>query len=224
MSLLAGQPRGRLGTTHLHPELQTAMIQGHGVQVFVQPVVQCPCLTADRQFDPLCPTCHGTGRFYPSGFAYATTLLLTYEASARRYEEAGTWIPGTIHASVLPGLRLAERDKVVVVDFRDTINDEVLIRGVDDTLRFAYGVSLTLVADRDTIYQAGRDYVLTPPNHVTWVPGGLAPPFLGQYACRYDCQVSYLVVTDSPRLRYEHRQGQSQEVLLMRLDHVAEGL
>jgi hypothetical protein len=213
---------GRLGHRRFNLQKQTDMIQRHGVACAVFPCVQCPCLTAEQQFDPLCPACKGTGRFYPPHTQFATTLLLTNETSKRTYEEPGTWTAGTIRASVLPGVRLGERDKVRLVDIRDTFGDEVLTKGIDDEVRFTAGVRLLLVVDRETTYRPGQDYTLTFPNLITWVPGGNAPAFGAQYSCKYEAQPEFLVVNDSPRLRVEHRVPQSQEVLLLRLDKIGD--
>ena len=213
----------RLGRFHFHTDKQVAMITGHGTSVVVFPVLQCPCLRAERQFDPLCAACHGTGRYYPPGLAYATTLLLVHESSQRELSDPGSWIPGTVQASILPGIRLSERDKIQWLDVKDVANDEVLYRGIDDTVRHTAGVALEVVADFQTIYRAGTDYLLSPPHTITWVPGGQAPAFGAQYSVRYAYNPEYLVVNDAPRLRVEHRIPQSQEVILMRLDTIQEG-
>jgi len=213
---------GRLGRKHFTLEKQVQMIEGHGQQVLVMPCMQCPCLLDDRQFNPVCPSCHGTGRFYPPGQHYATMLLLVQEVSKRTFNDPGTWTSGTIQASVLPGIRLCERDKVQIVDIKDTFADEVLTRGIDDATRFDAGVVLELVADRSTVYVPGRDYQLTPPNIVAWLPGGQMPAFGEQYSVKYSAYPLYLVVNDSPRLRVEHRTPQSQEVVLCRLDRLSE--
>lgn len=217
-------PSGRLGTTHFRLAKQRAMIQGHGEHVLVFPVLQCPCLLADRQFNPICPTCHGTGRLYPPGTAYSTTLLLVHEHSSRTYNEPGTWIPGTLQASILPGVRLSERDKVRRVMCRESFVDEVLTRGLDETVRFPAGVQLEVIADRERVYQAGRDYVLQPPNQVQWVAGGQAPAFGSQYSVKYAAHPEYLVTPDQPKSRLEHGTGQSQVVILTRLDYLQEGV
>src|SRR5215510_746582 len=153
-------PTGLLGRKHLTLDKQRAFIQGHGEQVQIFPCIQCPCLLADHQFSPTCDTCKGTGRFYPPGTAYTTMLLMVRESSRRTFNEPGTWIPGTIQASILPGVRLCDRDKVRRLDIAETFTDEVLTRGLDETVRFSSGVILDLVADRQRVYQAGRDYVL----------------------------------------------------------------
>jgi hypothetical protein len=216
---------GRLGKKHLTLGKQVAMIEGHGTAVVVSPCMQCPCLTAEQQFSPLCPACKGTGRFYPSGISYATTLLLVGEDSRRTFQEPGSWTSGMIRASVLPGVRLAERDKVRLVDITDVFSDEVLFKGVDDQVRFSSGVTVLLIADVTTIYRPMLDYLLMPPNTIAWVAGGKAPAFGTQYAVRYQAYPEYLVVNDAPRLRIEHRIPQSSEVILMRLDKLGqEGL
>jgi hypothetical protein len=215
---------GRLGRKHFRLENQRAMIEGHGTQVVVFPVLQCPCLLDDRQFSPICPTCHGSGRYYPEGGAYSTVLLLHQEDSQRTFEDPGTWTSGTIRASVLPGIRLCERDKVRLLDITDSYADEVLTRGVDDTVRFTAGVTLRLVADRGTVYRQGIDYHLAPPATIAWLPTGQAPAFLGQYSVKYEALPEYLVVNDSPRLRVEYHVPQSQEVVLCRLDKLREDL
>jgi hypothetical protein len=214
---------GLLGQTHFRLDKQHAFIQGHGEQVLIFPVLQCPCLLADRQFDPNCPSCKGTGRFYPPGTAYSTVLLLVQEHSRRTFNEPGTWMPGTIQASILPGVRLCERDKVRRLDITETFTDEVLTRGLDDTVRFPSNVHLDLVADRERVYQADQDYVLTPPATVTWLAGGTAPAFLQQYSCKYSANPEYLVTPDNPRSRVEYHVPQAQVVVLTRLDYLSEG-
>ena len=215
---------GLLGRKHFILDKQRAFIQGHGEAVVVFPVMQCPCLLDDKQFSPTCQSCHGTGRFYPPNTAYSTMLLMVREASRRTFNDPGTWIPGTIQASILPDVRLCDRDKVRRLDITETFTDEVLTRGLDETLRFSSGVVLDLVADRDHVYQPGRDYILTPPSTVTWVAGGQSPAFMQQYSVKYSAHPDYLVSPDNPRSRVEHRTPQSQVVLLTRLDYVAEGL
>jgi hypothetical protein len=213
---------GPFGRVHLSLDSQRSFILGHGTQVLVSPVLQCPCLREERQFDPLCPTCQGTGRFYPPGTAYTTTLLLHHESSARTFQETGTWMAGMILATLLPEVRLGERDKVQWVDIKDTFSDEVLTRGLQERVRFSAGVEVLLVADRTQVYRPGVDYVLTPPNTVTWVAGGMAPPLAAQYAIKYAAYPEFLVVNDTPRLRVEHRIAQSQEVILLRLDRLGQ--
>ena len=197
-------------------------IQSHGQQVIVFPVLQCSCLLEDRQFSPICASCHGTGRYYPPGAQYSTMLLMVQERSKRIYNDPGTWIEGRITASVLPGVRLCERDKVQLLDVTEVYNEEVLTRGLDDTTRFDAGVVLEEVADLTRTYTPGRDYALTPPNVVEWLPGGQAPAFGAQYSCKYSALPLYLVVDDSPHLRVEHRLPQSQAVVLLRLDRLSE--
>jgi hypothetical protein len=211
-------PVGGIGRKHFRLEKQVALIQGHGVVCVIYPCLQCPCLLEDHQFNPNCTTCKGTGRFYPPNASYSTTLLMHQEDSRREYNEPGTWLSGSIRASILPGVRLCERDLVLLMDIRDTYTDEVLIRALDDQVRFTHGVVLEMVADRDTVYRPGIDYVFTPPNTVAWIPGGHAPPYGMQYSVKYSAYPEFLVVNDSPRLRVEHRIPQSQEVLLMRVD------
>jgi hypothetical protein len=202
---------------------QRALLEGHGTQVVVFPVLQCPCLLADQQFDPVCPTCRGTGRFYPPGQQYATVMAFTQEDSKRAFEDPGTWLPGTILATTLPGVRLCERDKVRWLDIRSTMTDEVLVRGLDDRVRFSAGVVLDLVADRERVYRPGVDYTLLEPNTVHWLPGGQAPAFGQQYSLKYSAYPEYLVVGDSPRQRVEGRVAQAQEVVLQLLDKLLEG-
>ena len=67
-----------LGSTHFDLALQATFIQAHGEQVWVSPALQCPCLLDDQQFNPVCTTCHGTGRFYPPGTAFVTWLLMVF--------------------------------------------------------------------------------------------------------------------------------------------------
>lgn len=206
-----------IGTKHFHTPRQDAFIRSHGEQVMVWSALNCPCVTAERQFDPLCGSCHGTGRFYPAP-PYATWLLLVLEMSERALLETGGWRPGTIQASTLSTDRLSDRDVVRRVDVLETFNDEVLTHGMDEQLLMRAGITLQLIADRERIYRAGLDYSLTPPNTITWLPTGTAPPFMGQYSVRYVAHPEYLVSPDNPRERYEHRRGQSQVVILHLLE------
>jgi hypothetical protein len=215
---------GLLGSTHFHLDVHRAFMKSHGEAVLVFPVLQCPCLLADRQFDPNCSTCKGTGRFYPPGRAYSTTLLLVRETSRRTFNDPGTWMPGTIQASILPDVHLCDRDKVRRLDVTETFSDEVLTRGLDDTLRYPAGVTLDLVADREQVYRPGLDYGPASAGTIPWLPGGLAPPFLGQYSVKYSANPDYLVTPDNPRSRAEARIPGTQVVLLTRLDYVTEGL
>jgi hypothetical protein len=215
---------GLLGSKHFSLERQRAFIEGHGEQVLIYPVLQCPCLLEDRQFNPNCLTCHGTGRFYPPGTAYPTVLLMVREHSRRTYNDPGTWMPGTIQASMLPGVRLCERDKVRRLDITETFADEVLTRGLDDTVRFSSGVTLDLVADRERLYQPDVDYALSAPGTVAWLTGGQAPAFMQQYSVKYSAHPEYLCTPDAPRSRVEHHVPQSQVVLLTRLDYLTEGV
>jgi hypothetical protein len=149
-------------------------------------------------------------------------LLLAQETSHRAYNDPGTWTDGHIHASILPGISLCERDKVQLLDIRETFSDEVLVRGMDDSMRFDAGVILNVVADLTRTYTPGLDYVLQPPNVVSWLPGGQAPAFGDQYSVKYSAFPLYLVVNDSPRLRVEHGTPQAQEVFMVRLDRLSE--
>jgi hypothetical protein len=212
---------GRLGK-HFDIRKQTAFIQSHGQQVVVWPCVQCACLLDDKQFNPTCAGCHGTGRFYPDAAQYVTVLLMAAEDSKRTYNEPGSWTSGSIAATILPGVRLSERDKVRLVDIRDSANDTVLYKGLDDALRHTSGIVIELVVDLLRGYRAGVDYRLQPPNIVEWLPGGLAPAFGAQYSVRYSYSPEFLVVEDTPRLRVEHRLPQAQEVRLQRLDRLSE--
>lgn len=211
---------GRLGRTHFILDKQRVFIAGHGQQVIVTPALQCPCLLADHQFDPICPTCHGSGRLYVPQTSYGTMMLLHQEASKRTFQEAGTWYAGTIRATVLPGIRLCERDKVLLVDITEYFNDEVLTRGLDDSVRFQAQVTIRAVADRERLYRPTIDYVFTPPATITWLPTGLQPAFAQQYSVKYSAAPEFLVVNDTPRLRAEAHIPQAQEVVMMRLDHV----
>jgi len=214
---------GLLGSTHFHVPLHENFIDKHGTQAFVLPVLQCPCLMPDRQFSPVCPSCHGTGRFYPPGQGYSVMLLLQHEDSHRTYPQAGTWTEGSILATVkVSGQRLCERDKVVVLDLLDEFNDEILTKGIDEEVRFGSSVHLLTVADRARVYRLGTDYVLAPPRTVSWVAGGQSPDFGSQFSVKYEANPEFLVVNDSPRLRVEYRVMQVQEVVLLRLDKVSD--
>jgi hypothetical protein len=208
------------GKFHFTLSKQVDMITGHGEQVAVLPCLTCPCLRLDQQFDPNCITCGGDGRFYPPSLMYATTMLLTYERAQRDYPQPGTVLTGNIRASLLPGIALTERDKVRRIVLKDRFSDEVLLRGLDDRVRFQAGVELHVVADRGEIYVAGRDYVLLAPNTVSWVAGGHAPTFGQKYSVAYEAHAEYLVVPDAGRARAEGGIAQSSEVVLMRLDMV----
>lgn len=212
-----------LGSIHFDLQKQIDHINGHGTAVSVSPCLSCPCVVEEGQWNPNCRTCYGTGRFYPPSAVYATMLLLVHESAERTFQETGSWIAGTIQATVLPGIRLAERDKVIMLDIKAVYNDEVLTRGLDDTLRFAVGVALTFVGDRERVYRPTLDYTLTFPNMVAWTLGGNQPSFGSQYSVSYEACPEFLVVPQTPRLRVEHRRAQSQRVVLMRYDHVTEG-
>lgn len=211
-----------VGLNHLSLVKQRIFIQSHGESVLVFPVLQCPCLLDDRQFSPTCATCHGTGRFYPPGTAYGTMLLMVHESTERTYNEPGTWIPGTIQATILPGVRLAERDKVRRLDIKETFTDEVLTRGLDEQVRFTSGVDVALLADRQQVYVAGRDYTVSPDGMITWTGTGSQPAFGEQYALKYFAYPEYLCSPDNPRARVEHRFPQAQVVTLHRLDRLSE--
>jgi len=213
---------GGIGLHHFSLLKQRLFIQSHGEQVLVWPVLQCPCLLDDRQFSPVCTTCHGTGRFYPPDTAYGTMLLLVHETSQRDYNDPGTWTAGTIQATMLPGIRLAERDKVRRLDIKETFTDEVLTRGLDEQVRFTSGVDVTLLADRQQVYVAGRDYTVSADGMVTWTATGMQPAFGEQYALKYLAYPEYLCSPDSPRARAEHRLPQAQVVTLHRLDRLSE--
>lgn len=146
---------GKLGQRHFTLAKHTAFIAGHGAQCVVVPTLTCPCLTVERQFDPLCTACRGTGRFPQDAAQYVTTLLLTSEDSRKGYHEPGSWVEGTIQATTLPDVRLGDRDLVRLVDLTDTFSDEVLQRGVRDTVRFRAGVVLRRVADLTQAYIDG---------------------------------------------------------------------
>jgi hypothetical protein len=214
----------RIGKFHFSHAREEAFIKGHGQNVAVFPCLNCPCLLDEEQFDPLCPVCHGTGRFYPPGLAFGTVMLLTDESSKRTFLEPGSWIPGTLQATVLREITIADRDKVQLLDIHDVVGDEILIRGLDEELRHTAGVALQIVADRTQVYRPGVDYALLPPNVVHWLPGGLMPGLGEQYSVRYAFSPEYLVSPDSPRLRVEHSIIQASEVILLRLDKASKDL
>jgi hypothetical protein len=217
MSLLSGGT-GRLFNT----EKQRAQIRRRGTAVVIFPCVPCPCLVRERQYDPNCPTCEGTGRFYPPAQSYPTTLLAVRETSQLTYLEAGTWEAGLIHATLLPEEDLAEGDQVRFVDKKMTFR-EVLQKDLYERLRFSGGVELLLVTDLLRLYRTPQDYILSLPNTVQWQAGGEAPGFGQQYSVRYHAYADYLVQGDDPRMRISGRQVQSSEVVLRRLDRLTEG-
>jgi hypothetical protein len=209
---------GRLGQRHFNLDKQHALIGGHGVTCVVIPTLACPCVRAEGQFDPNDAHCRGTGRWPQPSLQYIVTLGLIAESSKRDYHEAGSWIEGSILCLVPPDVMLADRDLVRMLDTKDVFDDEVLQRGVHDAVRFIEGVSLLMVADFDGVYRPGIDYVLTPPNVVTWLPGGQSPGAGKRFSVRYEAYAEYLSFLDSPRLRVEGHVAQSQEVRLLRLD------
>jgi hypothetical protein len=216
------QGTGRLGNTHFHLPKHVVFIRKHGTQVEVYPCHQCPCQPPTRHSDPNCFACGGTGRLYLPTLHYGTTLLSTHERSARTLDDPGMLLQGAVRATILPGVRFALQDLVRFLDMRDTFADEVLTRGTDDTLRFTGSVEIESVVTRRAVFAPERDYVLTPPATITWLPDGDCPPVGGQYAVRYSANVDYLVVPDDPSIRIEQRIPQSQVVTLRRLDKLTE--
>ena len=212
--------RGRLGRRHFDTQKQIDMIQGHGTMVSVFPCVPCPCLLEEGHYDPNCIACGGNGRLYPPDRHYVTTMALVQESTQLLYLGTGTWGSGIVHASILPDIDLAENDQVRCLD-KKTVFREVLQKDVRDTLRFVSGIEIVFIVDRTTTYFPDRDYVLTAPNLITWVPGGHAPLFSQHYSVRYQAYPDYLVSGDDPRWRVEGRRPQSSEVILMRLDMIA---
>jgi hypothetical protein len=211
---------GRLGQRHFAVNKQITGITSHGMTVLVIPTLACPCITEEGLFDPSDIHCRGTGRWPQTSLQYQTTLGLLLERSKRDYHEPGSWIAGDILCLTPPGVELGDRDFVRALDRRETFTDEVLQRGVRDTVRFTGGVVLLQVRDFTRTYSAGTDFALTPPNLVTWLPGGQAPPAGGYYALRYQAFPEFLVFLDNPRLRVEGHAAQSQEVVLRRLDAI----
>src|SRR5215467_5732732 len=210
----------RLGRAHFSLEAHAAAIQSHGTQVAIFPCLTCPCLTDERHFDPNCQSCHGTGRFYPPGQGKDAMLRVQRESSGLTMQEPGGWLPGVIYATLLPEVRLSKNDLIRFVTIKDVFADEILTRGLDDSVRFAAGVELDLVADRQTVYRTKSDYVLEPPNTIVWVEGGHAPPFMSQYSVRYQAHPDYLMLDDTPRNRSEDNRQQVGEVKLLRLNIV----
>lgn len=211
------QSTGQFGKRHFNTDKQRAFIEGHGVTVEVVPTLSCPCLTAQGQFNPLDPHCRGTGRWEQPALAYTTTLLLVDERHMRKYTDVGTWVAGSLLAVTPPGVVLADRDVVRMMDERDTFNDEILVRGSQDKVRFQVGTIIDLVADFTQTYMQGTDYVLTPPATIGWLPGQ-GPDIGTQYAVKYRAFSEWLVFNDLPGLRVEGHVPQSQHVRLMRLD------
>lgn len=211
---------GRLGKRHFTVQKQRDMIAGHGANVLVIPTVTCPCLTMEQLFDPLCPECQGTGRFPQPALQYTTVLALIQDTGKQDYHEAGSWTEGQILCLTPPEISLALWDTVTMLDVRDTFSDEVLQRGVKDRVRFSQGVEVELVLDRTQPYLLGTDYVLTPPNVITWQPTGSSPATGTYYSIRYSAFPTYAVFQDNERLRVENRTRQAQEVILKRLDRI----
>jgi hypothetical protein len=206
-----------IAPVHFDLSEHTAFILDHGTTAVVIPCVTCPCLTPERHPSPLCPGCKGVGRFSIPGAMYPTTVLVVSESSAQTSQEAGIWMAGPIQVTTLPGIRLGELDKVRLVDIQDTFS-EVLVRGLDDVLRFGAGVTLEYVTDLTMRYEPTRDYTLLSPNTIQWTAGGQAPAFGQNYSVRYAAFPEYLVMGNSPRLRVEGHVPQTQVVLLQRLD------
>lgn len=211
---------GRLGQRHFSVKKQRDMIAGHGATCLIIPTVSCPCLLKENLTDPLCANCLGSGRYPQPQLQQITTLALLQDKAKDNDYEAGTWTSGDVICLVPPEISLSQDDTVTVLDIRDTFNEEILQRGIQDKVRFQQGVVLELVLDELTVYRPTLDYILTPPATVAWVLGGNAPPTLGRYTVRYSAHPTYAVNVDNPGLRLENHTEQAQKVLLKRLDRL----
>lgn len=211
---------GRLGKRHFNVDKQRTLIASHGATCLVIPTVVCPCILPERLFDPLCSQCQGNGRFPQPHLQYTVTLGMIQDTGKDDYHEPGAWVEGQILCLTPPEVSLALWDLVTMLDVRDTFADEVLQRDVMDRLRFSQGIEMELVLDRTRTYAPGVDYVLTPPNTITWLPGGNAPASRAFFSVRYNAFPTYAVFLDNERLRVENHTRQSQEVILRRLDRI----
>jgi hypothetical protein len=214
-------PIGTFGTRHFILEKHVAFIQSHGANVWVSPHLNCPCLLDSGQPTPLCPSCDGSGRLYPPSLAYASVMLLTQDSPIHSLQETGFWTAGTIRATLLPGIELAYQDYVRQVDVKTTFADELLTKGIDDTLSFRYGVEVFVVADRTRIYRPGVDYTFSAPQSIAWVPGGQAPALGERYSVRYRAYPEYLISPETPGLRIEARRAMSRVVTLQLLEKLS---
>lgn len=208
---------GRFGHRHFSLQKQIDFITGHGALCQVTPAVTCPCVTVELHYDPLCPVCRGTGNFPQDDLAYETTLLLTQYVAKNDYHEPGAWVEGTIQATLLPGIQLAQGTFVRVLDMHVPFTDEVLVRGRLDSVRFQGNVQVSRVRDRDRIYVTPEDYTFTPPATITWLIGE-GPPVGAPYSVSYTAQPEYLVFFLEAKARVEARVNVAQVVQLMRLD------
>jgi hypothetical protein len=214
-------PRGGFGIRHFTLAKHVAFIQSHGAAVWVSPHLNCPCVLDSGQPAPLCPSCDGSGRLYPSSLAYASVMLLTQDSPIHTLQETGFWTAGTIRATLLPGVELAYQDYVRQVDVKTTFSDELLTKGLDDTLSFRYGVEVLVVADRSRIYRPNVDYTFAPPQSIAWVPGGQAPALGERYSVRYRAFPEYLISPETPGLRIEARRAMSRVVTLQLLEKLS---
>jgi hypothetical protein len=209
---------GRLGHgRHFSLAKQQALIASHGVNVLVIPTLACPCVTTEGQYNPNDTHCRGTGRWPQEALQYALTLALIEDTGKRAYHEPGSWWEGSILCLAPPDVDVVANDLVRMTEVQDTFNDDVLQRGVRDTVRFISGVTIERVADFTGTYRAGQDYTLAPPNRIAWLPGR-GPAAQARYSVKYTAFAEYLVFLDSPRLRVEGHREQSTELRLMRLD------
>jgi hypothetical protein len=216
-------PLGAFGFRHFTLPRHAAFIQSHGAAVWVSPHLNCPCLMDSGQPAPLCQSCDGSGLLYPPSLAKSSVMLLTQDSPMHTLQETGFWTAGTIRATILPGIELAYQDYVRQVDVKTTFADELLMRGVDDTLSFRYGVEVLVVADRDRVYRPGADYTFVSPQTIAWVPGGQAPAFGERYSVRYRAFPEYLVSPQTPGLRIEARRAMSRVVTLQLLEKLSAG-
>ena len=111
---------------------------------------------------------------------------------------------------------LAYQDYVRQVDVKTTFANEILVKGLSDTLLFRYGTTVQVIADRTRLYRPGWTIL----SRVTSLCGrlGAGAGLWRTITVRYQAYPGYLVSPQTPGLRIENRTAQSRVVTLHLLE------
>ena len=148
---------------------------------------------------------------------------VTHRDTMRNRKEAGNWESGVAFASLPPDVPVSDMDKVVMVDDRVVINDEVLTKGklypdgaTRERLRFNRIFGVDYLRTKTTAYVQGVDFSIASNGQVQWI--GNQPMPGENYTVRYSAVPEYVIFKDIPRFRRDAGVGLPFYVQLKRLD------
>lgn len=147
--------------------------------------------------DVTCPVCGGTGYLWSA--PQAVTVGITAMRSEREYAAPSEWEQGDVIATIgsdSPAYAAGPFDRFRLTQAALRFN-HILVRGVNDTLKYRAPVSLievwAIVGGAKTVLTAGTDFNLVG-NTIVWVSGTVAAG--QQYSVTYTARPEYFVFRD----------------------------